>query len=246
MDVNKPSVSIIIPTLNEQEYVGRLLGDIGRSAYSKLEVIVSDNDSTDNTLKVAESYHKIIPNLELVTDNKRGVSRARNNGAKHANGEYLIFLDADSRILDSYIENSMMEMQEKNIDIGNHYITPISSKPGDKLMTGIINMTLKMMQYITAGGPGSGGIIIKKKIHDDIDGFDEKITKIGEDVDYQHRASQKGKFRMLKSEKTYLDMRRFDKEGRIKVWTKWAGAYAMHLSRMNMKLFPAKYTFGSF
>ncbi len=242
----KPKISIVIPTLNEQEYIGRLLHDVYMNNYENLEVIVSDNGSTDSTLKVAESYSKNINNLEIVTLQDRGVSKARNNGAKNAKGEYILFLDADSRVSEEYIRKTLMEMQKRDLAIANHYMTAISNNKKDIFMVKAVNNILKLMQHIIPGGPGGGGIIIEKSLHENIGGFNENIMTIGEDVDYQYRASKMGKFRMLDSEKTYIDMRRFDKEGRLKTWMKWSTAYAMHLSRIKMSKFPAQYTFGTY
>ena len=56
----------------------------------------------------------------------------------------------------------------------------------------------------------------KKEIHEKIDGFDETI-KLSEDMDYVKRCGKIGKFRILKSPRLYVAMRRFDTEGRIKV-----------------------------
>src|SRR3989338_1163009 len=81
-------VSIIIPTLNEEEYLPKLLESIRQQRFKDLEIIVADAGSTDKTKEIAERYGcKIVPG---------GLpARGRNEGARVAGGELLVFLDAD-------------------------------------------------------------------------------------------------------------------------------------------------------
>lgn len=86
------NVSIIIPAYNEEKYLPLLLDSISKLDWpkEKLEVIVVDNGSTDNTCGIAESYGTL-----LLQDRTKNVSGLRNLGAKHATGDILAFVDAD-------------------------------------------------------------------------------------------------------------------------------------------------------
>ena len=68
------------------------------------EVIIVNNNSTDNTEEVAQSYSSIWPFFIYVTENDRWLSNARNTGSKRANGEFLIFLDDDVIIPPNYLD----------------------------------------------------------------------------------------------------------------------------------------------
>jgi glycosyltransferase involved in cell wall biosynthesis len=90
-----PLVSVIITCFNQ----GRFLGDAIASAlgqrYPLVEVLVVDDGSTDDSPQVASSYSGI----KLVRQKNRGLSAARNAGIDASGGDYLIFLDADDRLL---------------------------------------------------------------------------------------------------------------------------------------------------
>lgn len=247
MQEKTPQLSIIIPTLNEGQFVGNLLEDIVSLTCLDFEVIVTDNNSTDDTVEVVNKYVGEYPNVKLVKCENGGVSSARNKGASEAYGEYLLFLDADVRIDPNYLSASLEEMRNRNLGVANHYSTPIGGKSVDKYLFYFINNLIsRPMQYISSLAPGCGGIMVLKSIHDSINGFDEQITTIGEDVDYQKRASRFGKFRMIDSTRSNVDMRRFDKEGRFKVLCKWSLAVIYHLTNRDMSKFPLEYDFGRF
>ncbi len=91
--------SVIIPAFNEEHYLPRLLKSIAvaRDNYAggadKVEVIVADNCSTDNTANVANEQ-----GAQVVNVSKRRIAAARNGGARAASGEILCFIDADSAV----------------------------------------------------------------------------------------------------------------------------------------------------
>src|SRR5438067_2439998 len=88
-------LSIITPALNEEKYLPKLLSSIvSQHLPKKLQVIVVDGQSTDNTIKEAEKFKDSIPDL-LILKTKRGIGYQRNRGAEKAKYKYLLFLDAD-------------------------------------------------------------------------------------------------------------------------------------------------------
>jgi len=91
-----PLVSIIIPALNEEEYLPRTLNGlraIRNTEYPWIEIIVAVGPSTDATRKIARSLADVVVEVDV------GPSIARNAGAKMARGSILVFLDADALIL---------------------------------------------------------------------------------------------------------------------------------------------------
>lgn len=87
--VSGPRVSVVIPTLNEEDYLPLLLASIQNQTYEPIEVIVADS-STDSTPEIARAFGaRVIPVEEL------NVSLARNAGAEAAQGDILVFCDAD-------------------------------------------------------------------------------------------------------------------------------------------------------
>ena len=89
------SVSVVIPAKNVAAYVGETLAS-ALAQGEVTEVIVVDDGSTDNTISIVRAIRD--PRLRLMTNDSAGVSAARNLGARHASGEWLLFLDADDRM----------------------------------------------------------------------------------------------------------------------------------------------------
>src|SRR3990167_6878823 len=95
-------VSIVIPARNEEDFLPACLASIDALTTSKtLEVIVVDNASTDKTAMIAEGHGALVL-YESVT----GVGRARARGSAHARGTYILNIDADSRLPQTYIDDA--------------------------------------------------------------------------------------------------------------------------------------------
>jgi glycosyltransferase involved in cell wall biosynthesis len=91
---NESLLSIIVPVLNEEWYIGRFLETLSLSSRYYSEVLVVDGGSTDKTVEIAEKYPKVRC-LTSTVDREYG---ARNDGARLAIGDYLLFLDADTLV----------------------------------------------------------------------------------------------------------------------------------------------------
>jgi glycosyltransferase involved in cell wall biosynthesis len=89
-------LSIIVPALNEEKYLPKLLNSILQQDFKgKTEVIIVDGNSEDRTIEVTERFKKKIPNFSILSLSKRGIGYQRNMGAKKAKYKYLLFIDAD-------------------------------------------------------------------------------------------------------------------------------------------------------
>ena len=82
----KPFFTIIIPTLNEENFVGRLLNDLVKQTFNNFEIILVDGRSTDTTIEVVKKYAKILPFRKIIKIGGRNVSKQRNRGAQSASG----------------------------------------------------------------------------------------------------------------------------------------------------------------
>lgn len=99
---SSPDASIVIPAFNEEKRLPRLLGSVAATianTTAKIELIVVDNASTDDTRGVAESY-----GATVITENNKGVSYARQAGLTHAQGKILFGTDADSTVPPTWLE----------------------------------------------------------------------------------------------------------------------------------------------
>ena len=207
----KTFLSIVIPTYNEERYLPKLLECIKRQTYKNYEIIVADANSTDSTIQIAKNNK-----CEFVKGGMPPVGR--NSGAKVANGQVLLFLDADVQFDDNFLDKTVNEFKTRGDDVAGTKIFPLSDKLVDKIFLGIFNCWISATQFFYPNAFG-GGIFCRKSLHEKINGFDETI-KLSEDMDYVKRAGKIGKFRILKSVKIGFSMRRYDNEGRFKVGLK--------------------------
>lgn len=95
--INKePLVSIIIPLYNAEQFISKTLDSVKNQVYTHFEVWIINDNSTDNSFKIANEYAKNDNRFHLINlYNNSGVSNARNIGIKAASGEYIAFLDSD-------------------------------------------------------------------------------------------------------------------------------------------------------
>ena len=211
-------LSIVIPTLNEEKYLPLLLEAIKKQNFNDLEIIVADADSQDRTIEIARDFGcKIVPG---------GLpALGRNEGAKVAKGDTLLFMDADNVFLpENFLKQLIAEFEKRNLDIASFPIYP-RGNGFDKFAYGLYNWWTKITQNFLPHATNS--VLVKKEIYEKIEGFDEEI-KIAEDHEFARRASKFGKFGFIKTEPVLTSTRRFEKDGRVKTYLKYLIA-GLHL-----------------
>ena len=170
-----PKLSIIIPAYNAEQYIKQCLDSIlqnSKESLSKTEIIVINDGSTDNTLKILESYnqHK---NIKIHTTKNQGVSDARNLGISLAKGEWVTFIDADDTVNSNFSKVvSLVENSRSSFIIFSNYDIETTDK---KILT---TQTLQSSMYLS--GPWSKvynrQFLVKHKI------LFEKDILMGEDM----------------------------------------------------------------
>ncbi len=227
-------LSIIIPTFNEDKYLLKLLDSIKKQSFKDYEIIVSDFNSRDRTKEIARKHGcKIV---------EGGLPAAgRNNGAKKARGDLLLFIDADCMIKPAFFEHAIKEIKQNNLDAASCYATPLSDGLLDNLWFSLFNFWTWATQFFYANA--AFALFCKKDLHQKIKGFNERIT-LSEDMDYANRAGKCGKFRILTSARIYTSVRRFEEEGRLKLSIKLflSGCYRLVFGEITTDIF--KYKFG--
>lgn len=103
-----PKVSVIIPTYNREKFLKEAIESVLNQTYKDLELIVIDDGSEDGTSQLMKTYSQIV----YKTIPHSGVSRARNEGIRWAQGEYIAFLDSDDLWLPHKLSHQMKVMSE--------------------------------------------------------------------------------------------------------------------------------------
>lgn len=112
-----PKVSVIIPAYNASAFIGKCLESIQCQTLSDIEVIVVDDGSTDNTREIVGAFASKDVRISLIKQQNSFAGVARNNGMKHAEGEYLYFLDADDFIAETMLEDMVDRMEIDSSDV---------------------------------------------------------------------------------------------------------------------------------
>ncbi len=183
------SVSIIIPALNEARMIGKCLESVAQLDFphGHFEVILVDNGSTDDTVKIAESF---TDRIHLKVLQKRGVriSGLRNLGAREAQGEIVAFLDADCLAPPNWLNQILEFALTDNAGVlGAHYLLPQDST--------WVGRTWHRYQEAPKSGDVShvpaGDLIMRREDFLKLSGFDETI-QTNEDYELCERVRAAG------------------------------------------------------
>ncbi|KKD60489.1 glycosyl transferase [Grimontia sp. AD028] len=205
-------ISVVIITLNEEKRIGRLLDDLVNQTHQDFEVVLVDSNSDDATRDVARSFEKHLPALTVHRMESRGVSLGRNTGASIANHERVLFMDADVRLEPEFLEKSLKELNEKNLQVAGVYMGAKALPAVQKVCYAAFNGGMFATQFFFPTAVGAC-IFSTRTAHKQLEGFDEKIT-LCEDCDYVRRASKLMRFRFI-NQAFQFDPRRLDQDGMV-------------------------------
>ena len=113
----KPKVSILVAAYNVSDYLSECLKSIQNQTYSNFEVIIIDDGSTDQTLKIAKETAKDDVRFKVIHQKNQGLSAVRNRGIKEATGEYIAFVDGDDWLNIYFLEKLIEDIVKNKSDI---------------------------------------------------------------------------------------------------------------------------------
>ena len=203
-------ISIIIPTLNEEKYLPKLLKSIKEQKRDDIEIIVADAGSQDTTREIAKEYGCIIV--------KRGLPAVgRNAGVKVAKGDILIFTDADIVFPNDFFKKGLLEFKERKLGVAS-VLLELEEKSYSLGVNIFYNIPVLLLEKILPHG--AMAIIVSKKIFNTVGGFDESI-KIAEDMYFVRQATKYGTFGFLRSVKILTSARRYLKDNYFFMYIKF-------------------------
>jgi|GEM_PF-278133 len=232
-----PSVSVIIPVLNESAHLPGLLDALNAQTRPPDEIIVADAGSKDDTVALARGR-----GARVVGGGMPGPGR--NAGARVALGDVFLFLDADVIPRADFIELTLKEFVDAGYVVATCLTEAMTADRTDRMIMEATNLYLQIIAPISPRAPGFC-MFARSSVHRLIGGFDESL-KMSEDHDYVRRAVQHGKFGVLTCARIRVSMRRLEKEGIIGLAFKylWCEIYA--LAGKPMRSLPFEYEFGEF
>ncbi len=110
-------ISVIIPIYNSEKYLNECISSVLEQTYKDFELILVDDGSTDESLKICNDFAKTDLRIIVVHQENSGVSIARNRGLKIAKGDFIAFVDSDDFVDNDWLELLLKGITEKNADV---------------------------------------------------------------------------------------------------------------------------------
>ena len=216
---------MIIPCLNEEKCIPLLLKDLKQQTIQDFEVFVVDGKSEDKTVEKAKKFSFV----KVLSTDKRNVSFQRNLGAKSAKGEFLIFLDADTRIPPYFLEGLRFRLNSKPADVFTTWMTSEGLTKSEKSLVMLINFVMESGMHLDMPTVFGAMLGVKRTNFLQCGGFDEDVT-FAEDGELLTRLKEQGaEFQVYKDPRFWFSLRRFKKEGTLPLVQKSA--------RLHLKIF---------
>jgi len=212
VDAQPIRISLIIPARNEEAYLPRLLDtvDQARARYAggpeAVEVIVTDNVSTDGTANIARKRGCRVPEV-----GQRVIAAVRNGGAAVARGCVLAFVDADTRI-----HPDTFNAIDRALS-GGKVIAGATGVRMERWSVGIAATFTVFVPFLWITGLDTGVVFCRREDFDAVGGYNEEL-RVAEDVDFLWKLRRLGRTRhqrlaRITSVKAIASVRKFDKYG---------------------------------
>jgi glycosyltransferase involved in cell wall biosynthesis len=230
-------LSVIVPAFNEERYLPRSLSSVRQAALAfgdafpgeTIEVIVVDNGSTDQTATVAREHGAMV-----IPEGRRGIAVARNTGAAAAHGEILVFLDADYRVLPSFLARIAGRYADDASMAGAGVRVALEPTEIDPITRSIAAGALLVLRRTRSMSFGVASF--RRECFDALRGYDESLYAL-EDVEILQRLASPrhrrlGRYRVLSDVCVLASARGFFRGGAL-------GMGRMLAAYTRMTLFPA-------
>lgn len=222
-----PGISIIIPTFNEEEFIGRLINYLKSCSAGKIQIIISDGGSTDNTTPIASNEGAIV-----VRCSKKGRAAQMNYGASFATESILYFVHADCFPPPNFY-SKILESAEKDFSLGR-FQTKFDSP--SRLLK--INAFFTRFDWFICNG-GDQTLFITKEVFNNINGYNNDLLLM-EDYDIVKRARQQYRYAIMK-DKVLISARKYNHNSWIKVQQAHRKIIKMYRRGVNQEILIEEY-----
>ena len=181
-------VSVIIPVYNAEKYIAATVQSVLSQTYKNFEIIIIDDGTPDNSVQICQQFND--SRIKIVHQKNRGLPGARNTGIRHAQGDYLAFLDADDIWLPEKLEKHVEHLNNSpTVGISFCYSAFINEEGNS---TGICQKPRKLYDitpsYVLCRNPVGNGsaAVIRREVFEDIK-FQDNLYGILENFYFDER-----------------------------------------------------------
>lgn len=177
-------ISVIIPVYNVEQYLERCINSILNQSYNKLEIILVNDGSTDNSKDICLKYKNIDNRIKIINQNNGGLSKARNTGINYSVGKYICFIDSDDFIHKDMINilyNNLIKTksdismcsfekvyeEKKDLKVASNYIEYYNPKFYDNLFNNLKIETIISCNKLYKKSLFNGLLYRENKFHED-------------------------------------------------------------------------------
>jgi len=192
----KPIISVILPTYNGEKFIARAINSVLNQTFKDFELIIVDDGSTDNTAQVIKEFQKKDNRIKYIWQKNSGApARPRNTGIKHAQGEYIAFLDHDDEWLPEKLKKQLTKFRNSECGLVGCSANIIDEKHKKKRIYSVPPfLEINSSKILEGSVPCScSSMVVRRDVFRNIGLFDESF-KSGDDWDLWIRASRKYRF----------------------------------------------------
>ena len=199
-------VSIIIPCYNQARFLGEAIESVFAQTYTHYEIIVVDDGSTDDTARVAASFGR----ARCLSRKNRGLAAARNAGLEAAEGSYVVFLDADDRLLPNALRDGVTALDSQpacafaygHVSLIATDGSPLPSPPQTAVRA---DHYFELLRHNYIWTPGA--VVYRRAVFDSVAGFN---TLVSGSADFDLNARIASLFPVCCTDTVVLEYRRHD------------------------------------
>jgi glycosyltransferase involved in cell wall biosynthesis len=207
--------SVVIPAYNEEKYVHRTLRSLRKQVFTDFEVIVKDGGSHDQTVKIAKKFAD-----KVVSVPDSSAADARNQGARYAKGEILVFTDADTSLPSGTLERFNQLMNNEQVVGASCRKVPQTRSLLDRLLYEFVNLSTFVSCKMGLGGAHGNCMLVRRSVFEQVGGFNPDII-VAEEQDLVRRALKFGRYVFLLDSCVFENPRRLRQWGRLRLYRAW-------------------------
>jgi len=207
--------SVVIPAYNEEKYIYETLRALRNQTFQDFEVIVKDGDSKDRTTETAQKFAD-----KVVRAPDQSAADARNQGARYAKGDTLVFIDADTFLPIEALERFNKLLGKEDVVGVSCRKIPLNRGFLDRLLYEFVNFSTYVSCKLKLGGAHGNCMLIRRPVFEQIGGFNPDII-VAEEQDLVRRALRFGHYMFLLDFYVAENPRRLQRWGRLRLYITW-------------------------